>query len=71
MPAILAFLNHIEAERARTPEAEWTARFGGVHLQILRLILPRFSENDVLSAKAVAESTEPLLFLPSSLFGGH
>ncbi|MEU5093433.1 hypothetical protein [Streptomyces sp. NPDC020996] len=71
LPAILAFLNHIEAERARTPQAEWTARFGGVHQQILRLILPRFSESDVLSARAVAESTEPLLFLPSSLFGGH
>ncbi|MFA3876149.1 hypothetical protein ABS735_21090 [Streptomyces sp. MMCC 100] len=71
LPAILAFLNHIETERARTPEVEWTARFGGVRQQILHLILPRFSESDVLNAKAVAESTEPLLFLPSSLFGGH
>ncbi|WP_320783665.1 hypothetical protein [Streptomyces sp. CRN 30] len=70
LPAILAFLNHIEAERAKTPEAEWTARFGEARKQILRLILPKFSASDVLSAKAVAESLEPLLFLPSNLFGG-
>lgn len=71
LPAILAFLNHIEAERAKMPEVEWSARFGEARQQILQLILPRFSESDVLSAKAVAESTKPLLFLPSNLFGGH
>jgi hypothetical protein len=71
LPAILAFLNHIEAERAKTPEAEWAARFGKAHQQIRELILPRFSESDVLSARAMAESSEPLLFLPSNLFGGH
>ncbi|MFG2193420.1 hypothetical protein [Streptomyces sp. NPDC048639] len=71
LPAILGFLNHIEAERAKMPEAEWTERFGKARQQILRLVLPKFSENDVLSAKAVAESTDPLLFLPSTLFGGH
>ncbi|MFB6957545.1 hypothetical protein ACFCYB_10955 [Streptomyces sp. NPDC056309] len=71
LPAILAFLNHMEAERAKTPGFEWTARFGKAHQQILQLILPRFSESDVLSAKAVAESTEPLHFLPPNLFGGH
>ncbi|MET7901136.1 hypothetical protein ABZS86_06525 [Streptomyces sp. NPDC005355] len=53
------------------PEAEWTERFGKARQQILRLVLPKFSESDVLSAKAVAESTDPLLFLPSTLFGGH
>ncbi|RLV73456.1 hypothetical protein D3C57_129560 [Streptomyces rapamycinicus NRRL 5491] len=71
LPAILAFLNHIEGERAKMPEAEWAERFGGARQQILRLVLPKFSESDVLSAQAVAESADPLLFLPSILFGGH
>ncbi|MFE4514874.1 hypothetical protein ACFRMQ_11870 [Kitasatospora sp. NPDC056783] len=71
LPAILAFLNHIEAERARTPAAEWAARFGKAHRQILQLVIPSFSEGDVLSAKAIAESSEPLLFLPHNLLGGH
>ncbi|QMU75975.1 hypothetical protein GXW83_09740 [Streptacidiphilus sp. PB12-B1b] len=71
LPAILAFLNHIEAERARMPAADWAARFGKAHQQILQLILPKFSEVDVLNAKAIAESSEPLLFLPSNLLGGH
>ncbi|WP_328308421.1 hypothetical protein OG432_05855 [Streptomyces sp. NBC_00442] len=71
LPAILAFLNHIEAERAKTPAAEWAARFGKAHHQILQLIVPRFSEGDVLNARAIAESSEPLLFLPRNLLGGH
>lgn len=71
LPAILAFLNHIEAERAKTPAADWAARFGTARQQILQLIIPKFTESDVLKAKAVAESVEPLLFLPYSRFGGH
>lgn len=71
LPAILAFLNHIEAERAKTPAAEWAARFGRAHQQILQLIIPRFSQGDVLDARAIAESSERLLFLPHNLLGGH
>ncbi|MCA6090626.1 hypothetical protein LE181_00315 [Streptomyces sp. SCA3-4] len=71
LPAILAFLNHIESERVKTPSAEWAARFGKAHQQILQLIIPKFSQGDVLDARAIAESSEPLLFLPHNLLGGH
>ena len=71
LPAILAFLNHIETERAKTPAAEWQARFGNAHQQILQLIIPRFNQRDVLDARAIAESSERLLFLPHNLLGGH
>ncbi|MFI1282402.1 hypothetical protein ACH4U5_16890 [Streptomyces sp. NPDC020858] len=71
LPAILAFLNHIETERTKTPAAEWEARFGNAHQQILQLIIPRFSQRDVLDARAIAESSERLLFLPHNLLGGH
>ncbi|MFG2995465.1 hypothetical protein [Streptomyces sp. NPDC048340] len=71
LPAILSFLNHVESERAKTPAEEWTARFGRARQQILELIIPRFSEDDVLNARAIAESDASLIFLPQTLLGGH
>jgi hypothetical protein len=71
LPAILSFLNHIESERTKTPAEEWAARFGKARQQILELIIPRFSEDDVLHARAVAESEASLIFLPQSMLGGH
>ena len=45
LPAILAFLAFIEAEREGLAAADWRAKFGHIHARITNQVLPAFSES--------------------------
>jgi len=62
LPAILAFLDFIEGERAGLSAADWSIKFGRAHARITQQILPVFSEG--LIAQARSEATQQSLYLP-------
>ena len=47
VPALLAFLNFIRAQRQVLSEADWIAKFGRVHGRIAEQILPRFAYAEI------------------------
>ena len=62
LPAILAFLDFIEAQRARLSAFDWGIKFGRAHARIARQILPAFSDD--LIALARSEAAREALYLP-------
>lgn len=62
LPAILAFLDFIEGERAGLPAVDWSIKFGRAHARITQQILPAFS--DKLIAEARTEIDARALYLP-------
>lgn len=64
LPAILAFLAFVEAEREGLTASDWDAKFGHVHARITSQVLPAFSKTVIAEARA-ALSLSPLpLYLP-------
>ncbi|WP_145982157.1 hypothetical protein [Rhodococcus sp. MTM3W5.2] len=64
LPAILAFLDHLHAQREQMPADAWEAVHGGTWRRIHTQILPAFPADVVTMAKAIAESEAPLRHLP-------
>mgnify|MGYP001305619470 CR=1 FL=1 len=64
LPAILGFLDFIEAERAGLSAAAWRAKFGQAHARITTQILPKFSATVLVDARA---HVTPPLHLPIEL----
>lgn len=62
LPAILAFLDFIQGERAGLSAAEWSIKFGRAHARITQQILPVFSEGVI--AQARSEAAQQSLYLP-------
>jgi len=62
LPAILAFLDFIEGERARVSASDWGIKFGRAHARITHQVLPTFSDH--LIAQARAEIGPQSLYLP-------
>lgn len=62
LPAILAFLDFIEGERAGLPAADWSIKFGRAHARITHQVLPAFSEKMI--AQARIEVDTQTLYLP-------
>lgn len=57
LPAIIAFLNHIELQRELLSAIEWELKYARAYISITRHILPHFSETDIAAAKVIAAST--------------
>lgn len=66
LPALIAFLEFIESERAGLPQAAWRAKFGQAHARITQQILPQFPNAVVARAKA---APRPHLHLPIEVTG--
>ena len=64
IPALLAFLNFIRAQRQVLSEADWIAKFGRVHGRIAEQILPRFADAEIEEARRIGSSDPALLYLP-------
>ena len=62
LPAILAFLSFIEAERSGLAAADWDLKFGRAHARITRQVLPAFPEAAIAEARRVARTQA--LYLP-------
>jgi hypothetical protein len=64
LPAILAFLTFIEAQREAMTAADWRLKFGRAHARITTQVLPMFSEADIAQARAVIADDQHVLYLP-------
>ncbi len=64
VPALLAFLNFIRAQRQVLSEADWIAKYGRVHGRIAEQILPRFADAEIEEARRIGSSDPALLYLP-------
>ena len=64
LPALIAFLMFMVAQRETLQAADWAAKFGRAHRRIAEQILPAFPVAVVAAARTVAESQAGLLHLP-------
>jgi hypothetical protein len=64
LPAILAFLAFIEAEREGLTAADWHAKFGHIHARITNQVLPAFSEAVIAEARTALGTAPPPVYLP-------
>ncbi len=67
LPALLALLGLVTAERERLDAADWAAKFGRVHARITQQILPAFPDALLADARRVAEQAGELPYLPPEL----
>jgi len=68
LPALLAFLDLVTAERARLGAADWSAKFGQVYARITQQILPAFPDALVAQARSTAgQAREDLYLSPETL----
>ncbi len=67
LPAIIAFLGFIEAQREGLAEDHWVAKFGRVHARITRQILPTFSDEIVAQARLAARVAGIPTYLPPEI----
>jgi hypothetical protein len=56
LPAIIAFLQFIEEQRAGLSASDWTMKFGRAHARIAGQVLPAFPESMVAAARREAEA---------------
>ncbi|WP_095084959.1 hypothetical protein [Mesorhizobium sophorae] len=64
LPALLAFLGFIRAQRQVLSEADWITKFAKVHGRIADQILPRFADVEIEEARRIATSDPTLIYLP-------
>jgi hypothetical protein len=64
LPALLAFVDFIVAQRQRLSALDWEQKFARAHHRITRQILPAFPQSAVAAARAIAASRTDLLYLP-------
>jgi hypothetical protein len=69
LPAILAFLDHIEGQREAMSAGAWAQLHGGTRDRIITQILPAFPPDLITEARAIAEADDPLRNLPPLLGG--
>ena len=55
LPAIIAFLDFIVAQREVLSAPDWSTKFRRAHRRIAEQILPAFPEADVAAARAIAQ----------------
>jgi hypothetical protein len=66
LPALFAFLDFIESERAGLSASDWHAKFGQAYARITQQILPKFPKTIVAKARS---SPRPHLRLPIEVTG--
>ncbi|MBL8537050.1 MAG: hypothetical protein JNM59_06565 [Hyphomonadaceae bacterium] len=66
LPALFAFLDFIESERAGLSASAWRAKFGQAHARITEQILPKFPKTVVAKARS---APRPHLHLPIEVTG--
>jgi hypothetical protein len=64
LPALIAFLAFTTVQRETLAEVDWDAKFGRAHRRIRDQILPAFPKAAVAAARAEAEATPGLIYLP-------
>lgn len=65
LPSILSFLAFTEQQRERLPASQWQDRYGIAWDRIVNGICPKFTAEQLTTARAIAEAGEPALSLPA------
>lgn len=64
LPALIAFLNFMQAQREVLTAVDWSAKFSSPYHRIAMQVLPAFPETVVSAARSIAAQQADLLYLP-------
>jgi hypothetical protein len=64
LPALIAFLDFMIAQRAELMASDWAVKFGRAYKRITEQILPSFPEAVVAAGRVIAASRADVLYLP-------
>jgi len=67
LPSLLRFAGFIDAQRDELPQAEWRARYGLAFDRITTGITPKFTGDQITTARLIAEADDGRLSLPAQL----
>ncbi len=70
LPQVLSFLDFIERQRDEFPAAEWNLRYGLAWERIVRGIRCKFRDEQIATARAIAEGSGARLLLPPEFLEG-
>src|SRR6266849_1251655 len=64
LPALIAFVDFMIAQRAELMASDWAVKFGRAYQRITEQILPAFPEAVVAAGRVIAASRADVLYLP-------
>ncbi len=64
LPALIAFVDFMIAQRAELMASDWAVKFGRAYKRITEQILPSFPEAVVAASRVIAASRADVLYLP-------
>lgn len=67
LPSLLGFTEFLRAEREKLSEAEWRARYGLAFERVTTGITPKFSAEQITTARLIAEANRDHLPLPARI----
>jgi hypothetical protein len=67
LPSLLSFTGFLHAQRDELPPLEWQARYGLAHDRLTTGITPKFTPEQITTARLIAEAGDPDLSLPADL----
>jgi hypothetical protein len=67
LPSLLAFAGFLHAQRDELPQAEWQARYGLTFDRITNGVIPKFTAEQITTARLIAEGNDGLLSIPAQI----
>ncbi|HZJ07307.1 MAG TPA: hypothetical protein VFD59_17830 [Nocardioidaceae bacterium] len=67
LPSLLSFTGFLHAQRDELPAPEWQARYGLAFERLTTGITPRFTPEQITTARLIVEAGDPILSLPAHL----
>lgn len=67
LPSLLSFTGFLNAQRDELSAPAWQARYGPAHDRLTTGITPRFTPEQITTARLIAEAGDPVLSLPADL----
>jgi hypothetical protein len=67
LPSLLSFTGFLHAQRDELPPPEWQARYGLAFDRLTTGITPKFTPEQITTARLIAEAGDPVLLLPAHL----
>jgi hypothetical protein len=67
LPSLLSFIGFLPAQRDELPAPQWQARYGLAHDRLTTGITPKFTPEQITTARLIVEAGDPVLSLPADL----
>jgi hypothetical protein len=67
LPSLLSFTGFLHAQREELPAVEWQARYGLAFERLTTGITPKFTPEQITTARMIVEGNDPVLSLPAHL----